>query len=69
MGTLNWSPLLTLKALEKEAIKQAVLHHSGNLTAAAEDLGIGKSTLYAKLPQIFTKLELYEIRPIKKWWE
>lgn len=69
MSFLKWTPLLTLEALEKEAIRQAVLHHSGNLTAAAEDLDMGLSTLYKRLDRLFSEVERQQIRPKREWWK
>jgi len=43
------SPPLTLAELERRAIREAIERRGGNLTGAAEELGIGRSTLYRKL--------------------
>ena len=40
--------LLTLADIEKNAIEAAVQRHHGNLTAAARELGISRTTLYKK---------------------
>lgn len=40
---------LTLAEIEKNAIAAAVKRHQGNLTAAASELGISRTTLYKKL--------------------
>jgi len=50
--------LRSLDELEKEAIRQALEHFAGNLSDAARQLGIGRSTLYRKLEQ-------YGLRPKK----
>ncbi len=39
----------SLEAAEEEAIRVAILACQGNLTQAARELGIAKSTLYAKV--------------------
>ncbi|MCZ7649697.1 MAG: helix-turn-helix domain-containing protein [Thermoanaerobaculia bacterium] len=43
------SPPFTLAELERRAIREAIERRAGNLTEAAEELGIGRSTLYRKL--------------------
>ena len=43
MGTLN------LDELEKQAIQQAIARHRGNLSKAAQSLGLGRTTLYRKM--------------------
>jgi len=40
---------LNLEALEKAAIRQAVAKHGGNLSRAAQELGLGRTTLYRKM--------------------
>jgi two-component system, NtrC family, response regulator HydG len=40
---------LNLEALEKRAIQQAVAKHGGNLSKAAQELGLGRTTLYRKM--------------------
>ncbi|MEO8019930.1 MAG: sigma-54 dependent transcriptional regulator [Pseudomonadota bacterium] len=40
---------LNLEALEKIAIRQAVAKHDGNLSRAAQELGLGRTTLYRKM--------------------
>jgi DNA-binding NtrC family response regulator len=42
---------LNLADVEREAIKQAVRKSNGNLTRAAEELGIGRTTLYRKMEE------------------
>ncbi|MFW5996698.1 MAG: sigma-54 interaction domain-containing protein [Lentisphaeria bacterium] len=46
----------TLKALEKQAVQEALEDHAGNRTAAARQLGIDPSTLYRKMRR-------YDIKP------
>lgn len=50
----TWKPLTTstvpnLEEVERQAIETAILQNNGNLTAAAEQLGISRQTLYNKL--------------------
>jgi two-component system response regulator HydG len=40
---------LNLEALEKIAIRQAIAKHAGNLSRAAQELGLGRTTLYRKM--------------------
>ena len=40
---------LNLKDLEKQAIKKAVIKHQGNMSKAAQELGLGRTTLYRKI--------------------
>jgi two-component system, NtrC family, response regulator HydG len=40
---------LNLEALEKSAIRQAIAKHGGNLSKAAQELGLGRTTLYRKM--------------------
>jgi len=40
---------LNLEALEKTAIRQAISKHGGNLSKAAQELGLGRTTLYRKM--------------------
>jgi DNA-binding NtrC family response regulator len=40
---------LNLEALEKTAIRQAIAKHAGNLSKAAQELGLGRTTLYRKM--------------------
>jgi DNA-binding NtrC family response regulator len=40
---------LNLEALEKDAIRRAVAKHGGNLSKAAQELGLGRTTLYRKM--------------------
>ncbi len=40
---------LNLKALEKQAILKAIAQHQGNLSHAAQSLGLGRTTLYRKM--------------------
>jgi DNA-binding NtrC family response regulator len=43
------APDFNLEALEKTAIRQAVAKHGGNLSKAAQELGLGRTTLYRKM--------------------
>jgi DNA-binding NtrC family response regulator len=40
---------LNLEALEKQAIQKAIAQHHGNLSKAAQALGLGRTTLYRKM--------------------
>jgi transcriptional regulator of acetoin/glycerol metabolism len=40
---------LNLEALEKQAIQRAIAQHHGNLSKAAQSLGLGRTTLYRKM--------------------
>ncbi len=40
---------LNLEEMEKLAIKNAILKHDGNLSKAAKELGLGRTTLYRKM--------------------
>jgi transcriptional regulator with PAS, ATPase and Fis domain len=40
---------LNLGDLEKQAIQKAVSKHQGNLSKAAQELGLGRTTLYRKI--------------------
>jgi two-component system, NtrC family, response regulator HydG len=40
---------LNLETLEKAAIRQAIAKHGGNLSRAAQELGLGRTTLYRKM--------------------
>lgn len=42
---------LNLTTVEKEVIRKAVIKNNGNLTLAAEELGIGRTTLYRKMEE------------------
>jgi DNA-binding NtrC family response regulator len=45
------APIRTLEDMERIAIQQALARHSGNLSEAGRQLGIGRTTLYRKLKQ------------------
>jgi two-component system, NtrC family, response regulator HydG len=40
---------LNLEELEKQAIQKAIAQHQGNLSKAAQSLGLGRTTLYRKM--------------------
>jgi DNA-binding NtrC family response regulator len=42
---------LNLSEMEKELVRRAIEQHNGNLTRVAEELGIGRTTLYRKLEE------------------
>jgi two-component system response regulator HydG len=46
---LDSTPNLNLEEVEKVAIRNAVLKHQGNLSKAAKELGLGRTTLYRKM--------------------
>ncbi|MFR0713814.1 sigma-54-dependent Fis family transcriptional regulator [Enterobacterales bacterium BD_CKDN230030183-1A_HGKHYDSX7] len=50
--TCGSSPSGSLKDNELEMIRSALARHQGNVTAAAEALGISRATLYRKLKQL-----------------
>jgi transcriptional regulator of acetoin/glycerol metabolism len=41
--------IMTLSALEKGAVKKALLYYNGNITKASKALGIGRNTFYDKM--------------------
>jgi len=45
----NTTETLNLEDMEKLAIKNAILKHDGNLSKAAKELGLGRTTLYRKM--------------------
>ena len=49
----NWigNGSLNLADVEREVIRKAIIKHQNNLTRAAEELGIGRTTLYRKLEE------------------
>jgi transcriptional regulator of acetoin/glycerol metabolism len=47
--TADAMPVLNLDELEKQAILQAISRYQGNLTRAAQALGLGRTTLYRKM--------------------
>lgn len=49
--TVEAEKVLNLMTVEKEVIRQAVMKSNGNLTLAAEELGIGRTTLYRKMEE------------------
>ncbi len=40
---------LNLEELEKQTIQRAIAQHQGNLSKAAQSLGLGRTTLYRKM--------------------
>ncbi|MDX2483967.1 MAG: sigma-54-dependent Fis family transcriptional regulator [Pseudodonghicola sp.] len=51
-----------LQMAEREAILAAIEHNRGNLTSAARDLGIAKSTLYVRLDKLGLKDGVEQLR-------
>jgi len=45
----------TMKEIQKENIRRALIKHKGNRKAAAEELGISERTIYRNLPDEFKK--------------
>jgi len=58
----NGAPLTPLQQAEREAILAAIERNRGNLTSAARDLGIAKSTLYVRLDKLGLKDGLEQLR-------
>jgi transcriptional regulator of acetoin/glycerol metabolism len=48
--------LRTLEAIERDVICLAIVMSNGCMTKAAAQLGIGRSTLYRKLPELEASL-------------
>jgi two-component system, NtrC family, response regulator HydG len=48
---LQTNPSLNLIDVEREVIRKAIQKHHNNLTKAAEELGIGRTTLYRKIEE------------------
>ena len=48
-GKAKLETVPNLEEVERQAIETAILQNNGNLTAAAEQLGISRQTLYNKL--------------------
>ena len=42
-------PNLNLREIERQAIQKAVIKHQGNMSKAARELGLGRTTLYRKM--------------------
>jgi DNA-binding NtrC family response regulator len=49
--TNNYEKTLKLTDMEREVIREALRKSNGNLTKAAEELGIGRTTLYRKMEE------------------
>lgn len=50
--TLQYDPKVSLKNVEEKWISKAIIHHRGNMQAAAQSLEISRATLYRKLQRI-----------------
>ena len=48
-GTWALGEDLQLDAIEKRAIELAIAKHDGNVSRAAQELGLGRTTLYRKM--------------------
>lgn len=48
---LHDTPVIRVEDYEKQAISNAIVKYNGNLSKAAEELGIARSTLYRKIAQ------------------
>ncbi len=55
---LLWDSTVTLQSLEKEAYRQALVYHNGNIKAVSADLAIARSTTFRKVRELFTPEEL-----------
>ncbi len=51
-GTINSSKVATLEEMEKLMIMSAIDKHEGNYTAAANELGVTRQTLYNKMKRL-----------------
>jgi DNA-binding NtrC family response regulator len=56
-------PVTGLEAVERDAIRAAILTYHGNLTQVARTLGIAKSTLYLKIERYALDHVLRTVRP------
>ena len=54
--------LTPLEQVERDAIAAAIRRQQGNLTSAARDLGIAKSTLYVRLDKLGLKEQIAQLR-------
>ena len=54
--------LSPLERVERDAIAAAIRRQQGNLTSAARDLGIAKSTLYVRLEKLGLKEQIAQLR-------
>lgn len=54
--------LSPLDRAERDAIAAAIRRHQGNMTSAARDLGIAKSTLYVRLDKLGLKDHIAQLR-------
>ncbi|MGD9917329.1 MAG: sigma-54-dependent Fis family transcriptional regulator [Paenirhodobacter sp.] len=54
--------LTPLERVERDAIAAAIRRQQGNLTSAARDLGIAKSTLYVRLDKLGLKEQIAQLR-------
>jgi len=62
-GTLGSLPVTGLDAVERDAIRAAILTYHGNLTQVARTLRIAKSTLYLKIERYALDHVLWTVRP------
>jgi DNA-binding NtrC family response regulator len=51
-ASTNVGQPVTLDAIEQEAIRAALARHSGNVIAAAEELGVSRSALYRRMEKL-----------------
>ena len=61
-GASDPEGLTPLQQAERETILAAIARNRGNLTSAARDLGIAKSTLYVRLEKLGLKDGLDQLR-------
>jgi sigma-54 dependent transcriptional regulator, acetoin dehydrogenase operon transcriptional activator AcoR len=59
-------PMTGLEAVERDAIRAAILMYHGNLTRVARTLRIAKSTLYLKIERYELNHVLHTVRPSRR---
>src|SRR5262245_6677100 len=68
-GTPEWAASEAgLEDVERDAIAAAIRKHRGNLTRAATQLGISKSTLYLKVEKYTLDSVVREVRLATRWF-
>lgn len=46
---MSGNKTFSLEDIEKDAIKDSMAHHNGNVTQVSRQLGISRTTLYSKM--------------------